>query len=284
MRKLNNLTREELVNLYKNKKKSFGDIAKLYNVSRTAVYKKLKKYGLKHRSKSEARLEAQKQGKLPQQFFDINDDFFSKWSPDMSYVLGLVITDGCISDTGQISLSMNDRDLLEKVRKVMGSEHKIEPSKHQKGLYYYHFSREKLVKDLEKLCVVPRKSLIVKFPEIPEAYLSDFIRGVFDGDGSVFFEKRSRLFPLRTNFVSGSKDFIDGLEKCLESLGMPARTIYKQRTKNAWSYKFVYCHRDSIKLFNILYKNSQNGLFLSRKYKRFLECFKTPSEGDVKNG
>jgi len=283
MKKLNELTRDKLIGLYINDKKSLEDIAILYKVSRVAIYKKLKKYGVEQRSKSEARIEAQKQGKLPQQFFDINENFFSTWSPQMAYVLGLIITDGCISRTGTVSLSMNDRELLEKVKKIMGSEHKIEASKHQKGLYYYHFSREKLVKDLEKLCVVPRKSLIVKFPEVPKAYLPDFIRGVFDGDGSVFFEKRSSFFPLRTNFVSGSKDFMEGLEKRLESIGMPARTIYRQKTKNAWSYKFVYSHRDSIKLFNILYKNAQNGLFLERKYKRFLEGSKGLS-GGVKNG
>jgi predicted DNA-binding protein YlxM (UPF0122 family) len=284
MKKLNDLTKDKLTSFYIDDKKSLEDVAALYKVSRVAVYKRLKKFGITQRSKSEARIEAQKQGKLPQQFFDINEDFFNNWSPEMAYVLGLVITDGCVSRAGDVSICIKDRELLEKVKKVMGSEHKITPSKHQEGLYYYHFSREKLVKDLEKLCVVPKKSLIVKFPEVPEAYLPDFIRGVFDGDGSVFFEKRSRICPLRTNFVSGSKDFIDGLEKCLESLGMPARTIYKQKTKNAWSYKFVYSHRDSIKLFNILYKNTQNGLFLDRKYKRFLEGFKAPLEGGAKNG
>lgn len=271
MIRLNDLTKEQLFNLYVNEKKSLGDIAKLYNVSRTAIYKKLKKYGLKQRSKSEARLEAQKQGKLPQQFFDINENFFSSWSPEMSYVLGLIITDGCISRAGTVSLCINDRELLEKVKKVMGSAHNITPSKYQKGLYYFHFAREKLAEDLHKFGIFPRKSLTVKFPDVPEDYLPDFIRGVFDGDGSVFFEKRSKPSPLRTNFVSGCKDFIDGLEKSLESLGMPARTIYRQKTKNAWSYKLVYCHRDSIKLLKILYKNTQNRLFLERKYKRFLE-------------
>lgn len=91
--RLNNLTKEHLFSLYVNEKKSLGDIAKLYGVSRTAIYKKLKKHGLKHRSKSEARLEAQKQGKLPQQFFDINENFFSSWSSEMAYVLGLIITE-----------------------------------------------------------------------------------------------------------------------------------------------------------------------------------------------
>ncbi len=279
MIKLNDLTKDKLTNLYIDGKKSLEDVARLYKVSRVAVYKKLKKFGITQRSKSEARIEVQKQGKLPQQFFDINENFFSSWSPEMAYVLGLIITDGCISKTSVISLSMNDKELLEKVKKVMGSAHNITPSKHQKGLYYYHFAREKLVKDLEKLCVVPRKSLIVKFPGVPEAYLPNFIRGVFDGDGSVFYDKRRPQFPLRSKFVSGSKDFIIGLQKSLELLGMPKRTIYAQRTKNGWSYMFIYDHRNSIKLFNILYKSAENGLFLDRKYKRFLEGLKAPLEG-----
>lgn len=142
MKRLYDLTKDKLFDLYEKEKRSLGDIARLYRVSRTAIYKKLKKYGIKQRSKSEARIEAQKQGKLPQQFFDINENFFSTWSPEMAYVLGLVITDGCISKTGVVSLSMNDKELLEKVKNVMGSDHNIMPSKHQKGLYYFHFTRE----------------------------------------------------------------------------------------------------------------------------------------------
>jgi predicted DNA-binding protein YlxM (UPF0122 family) len=290
MKKLDNLTKDKLINLYINDRKSLEDIAKIYDVSRVAVYKKFKKYGIQQRSKSEARLEAQKQGKLPQQFFDINENFFSSWSPEMGYVLGLIITDGCVSKTGTISLSMNDKELLEKVKKVLGSKHMIEPSKHQKGLYCFHFSRDKLVRDLEKHCVVPRKSLVVKFPEIPQAYLADFIRGVFDGDGSVFFDKRRPKSPLRANFVSGSKDFIEGLQISLEFLGMPKRTIYRQKTKNGWTYMFIYDHKDSTKLFSLLYKNAQNGLFLERKYNRFLEGLNKAQKGellwmeDLKNG
>lgn len=47
--------------------------------------------------------------------------------------------------------------------------------------------------------------------------------------------------------------------------------IYRQKTKNGWSYMFIYDHKNSVKLFNILYKNVQNRLYLDRKYKRFLE-------------
>ncbi|MBU0633806.1 MAG: hypothetical protein KKB82_03920 [Candidatus Omnitrophica bacterium] len=273
MKKLDSLTKDELISLYINDRKSLDDIAKIYDVSRAAVYKRPRKYNIKQRSKSEARIEAQKQGKLPQGFFDINENFFNSWSSEMAYVLGLIITDGCVSKAGVISLCINDKELLEKVKKTMNSEHQIKPSKHQKNLYYFHFARDRITKDLEKLGVVPRKSLTVKFPDIPQEYLSDFIRGVFDGDGSVFFDKRRPNFPLRSKFVSGSEDFIEGLHVSLKLLGMPERTVYKQKTKNGWNYMFIYDHKDSIKLFGILYKNIQNGLFLERKYKRFLEGF-----------
>ncbi len=166
MTKLANLTEERLIRLYIEEKKSLEDIAKLYDVSRVAIYKKLKKLCIKQRSKSQARLEAQKQGKVPQQYYQINEEFFSCWSAEMAYTLGLIITDGCISKTGTISLSMNDSEILEKVKRAMGSDHSIILSKHQKGLYYFHFARERLVKDLAKFGIGPKKSLNVKFPPI----------------------------------------------------------------------------------------------------------------------
>lgn len=273
MRKLGTLTKEKLIDLYVTNKRSLGDMAGLYGVSRTAIYKKLKEYGIRQRSKSEARLEAEKQGKITQQFFDINENFFDKWSPEMAYVFGLIITDGCMSKAGTVSLCINDRELLEKVKNVMGSEHKITPSNHQKGLYYYHFTREKITNDLLRLGVTPRKSLTVKFPNVPAPYLPDFIRGVFDGDGSVFFEKRITKFPLRAKFVSGSEAFITGLRESLEQLGLP-RAIYRQKTKNGYSYSIVFGHKDSIELAKILYKNAPNSLFLERKHSRFIEGMK----------
>lgn len=283
MQKLSRLTKEKLIFQYINEKMSLEDIGKIYGVSRVAIYKKIKKYGIGQRSKSEARIEAQKQGKLPQDFFDINENFFSTWSSEMAYVLGLLITDGCVSSSGTVSLCINDKDLLEKVKEAMGSTHKITVSKYQENLNCFRFAREKIIVDLKKLGVVPRKSLIVKFPMIPQDYLPDFIRGIFDGDGSVYFDNRSLKSPVRSKFVSGSADFMIDLEKNLELLGLPGRIIYKQKTKNGWSYSIVFGHGDSVKLFEILYKNSPKRLFLDRKYNHFLRGFEGCLEGG-KNG
>jgi hypothetical protein len=137
----------------------------------------------------------------------------------------------------------------------MGSEHPITPSKHQQGLFHLKFARVRLVNDLVKFGIGPRKSLIVKFPSIQEAYLADFIRGVFDGDGSVFFVKEASRYPVNTKFCSGSEDFIVELEINLQKLGLPKRTIYEQKTKNGIYYTIKYGHKDSQRLFSILYKN-----------------------------
>lgn len=279
MMKLESLTREILLDLYIKDKKSLQDIAELYSVSRVAVYKKLNKFGINQRSKSEARLEAQKQHKLPQEFFQINESFFDSWSAEMAYILGLLITDGCISKTGVVSLCINDLELLEKVKNVLGAEHNIMPSKHQPNLFHFAFARKHMVERLLVLGVTPQKSLTVKFPAVPDEYSSNFIRGVFDGDGSVFFDKRRKKSPLRAKFVSSSEHFIQGLSKALEILGMPSRNIYKQKTKNGWSFMFIYEHADSAILFRILYQNAPDKLFLERKYNKFLQGLREAKNG-----
>lgn len=274
MRKLQGLTEEKLVTLYIAEKKSLEEIGKLYGVSRVAIYNKIKKFGIKQRSKSQARLEAQKQGKLPQQYFSINEGFFNRWSADMAYILGLIITDGCVSRAGTVSLCMNEKELLEKVRQTMDSEHKITLSKHQKGLYNFKFSRKKMTEKLAAFGILPNKSMNVKCPDVPSEFLADFIRGVFDGDGSVFFDKRSKNCPLRSNFMSGSKDFIVKLEGKLQKIGLPKRTINEQKTKNGISYMFRYGHKDSLKLFNLMYKDVDKCIYLERKYTKFIEGIK----------
>ena len=57
----------------------------------------MKKYGLIRRTQSKARIEAIKKGKFERlEYHDINENFFSEWSPEMAWVLGLLFTDGNI--------------------------------------------------------------------------------------------------------------------------------------------------------------------------------------------
>ena len=259
--------------LYYEDSKSLAEIGRMFEISRVAIYKIAKGLGIKRRNKSEARILAQKAGKLPQAYKAINDRFFSAWNPQMAYVLGLIMTDGCLTKSRVVSLSLNDKELLEKVANAMSSEHTIAASRHQKGLYTYSFGRINIVQDLIGLGVSPRKSLNLKFPDVPKEYLRDFVRGVFDGDGSVFYVKLAKNSPLQCKFFSGSKTFIVGLKSALESLGMPKKRIIVEKRKNLFYY-LRYAHGDSLKLFNILYRGLKSDLYLKRKYDKFRAVIK----------
>lgn len=189
----------------------------------------------------------------------------------MAYVLGLMMTDGCISKTKngsyRISLCINDGDLLRNVVKTMGSDHTVTESKYQKGMNVFIFGREKIAQDLLRLGMKPRKSLDLEFPNIPKEYLRDFIRGVFDGDGCVYFLK-TKYPRLNTSFVSGSKAFIYGLEKALRALGMPAAKINTYHHKNTY-YTLRYAYKNSLKLFKIMYEEMKGDMFLLRKFNKF---------------
>lgn len=78
MGKLSDLSKKQLRDLYVNKKMSLNDIGRLYKVTRQAVYRRLKKYNIKQRTKSQARLEAQKQDKLPQKYFHKKESEYGK--------------------------------------------------------------------------------------------------------------------------------------------------------------------------------------------------------------
>jgi len=68
----NILPKEELVKLYKIQGQSLGDIAKSYRVSRVAIMKYCNILGIERRTKGEARILAQKRGKIDKQRYCAN--------------------------------------------------------------------------------------------------------------------------------------------------------------------------------------------------------------------
>src|SRR5688572_8437921 len=113
----------------------------------------------------------------------ISENFFEEWCPKMAYVLGLILADGAIEDTRKSSrtcyilISNNDISLLNQVRSVLNSKHKIyfrDPrivtfpggkSYLCKKSYVFKFGNKKIYQDLINLGITPRKSLRIKLPE-----------------------------------------------------------------------------------------------------------------------
>lgn len=270
---------EEIKRLYHDEKLSAIDIGDKYGISRKTVWQYMIRHGIETRDKTQARRLALKAGRISQLHYDIDENFFAIWTAQMAWVLGLMFTDGnmCAGPSGVLtaSLASIDLSLLEKVRSAMHSTHPIKKNHQSLGgsIYSFLFCRRKINEALVNFGVTPKKSLTIKFPYVPRPYLSHFIRGIFDGDGSVFFEARSRKSPLRVFFVSGSREFIEALEQNLnKNAGLSNQTIYSR--PQGTSFNFKYAHTDCISFFKYIYAGADESMRMESKYQKFIEGFR----------
>lgn len=189
----------------------------------------------------------------------LNEDFFCKWNSSMAYVLGFWFADGYMrkEKSYRIVFAGKDKDIFIKIREALCSNHPIRLS-HRDNCYFISFCSRKLYEGLTKLGGLRRKSKIITFPKVPKKFLPDFIRGYFDGDGSVFFVKYIRTKDkrltkeLRTNFTSGSRQFLNDLMKVLHNeIGLPLKVLGV--FNNGSSLKLGYGMKDSDTLLRYMY-------------------------------
>ena len=266
---------EEIKRLYWEDKLSLAEIGKRFCVDRAVIFGYMKRHNIQIRNKSQARKLAAGEGRLSMELFEVNDKFFSKWSAKMAWVLGFIFADGNIHPQAQgtycLSISSKDTSLLQNIKKAMNSTHPIKKVIHKEWFMYRLFiTRPQINRDLSRLGLTPRKSLTILFPKVPNSFLPHFIRGVFDGDGSVYLNPRSKRSPLLVSFVSGSKAFIIDLERNLHlNAGLSKRNIYERLQKNML-YHIRYSHQDSLKFFDYIYKDADESIRLERKYQKFI--------------
>lgn len=194
----------------------------------------------------------------------------------MAWVLGVIFTDGCIGlrmnrtkdptkSTPFLSIAQKEPEILIKILNHMNCNAKIFKRKNQQ-LYYFNIDCPKFYYHLQKYGLHPQKSLDINFPIMPQEYVHHFIRGCWDGDGSVYTQKdRDTLFA---SYVSGSLSFIDGLLNELEKAGLPKRKVHIKNGKSP-SYYFRFSGNQCIKLFHYLYDDVPPTQYLQRKYDKF---------------
>ena len=105
------------------------------------------------------------------------------------------------------------------------------------------------------------KTYTQKYPQIPNEYVYDFIRGVFDGDGCVYISNKSYNQYFSISFTSASEMFANGLVEELKRLGYSPRVVLDSRRKNDENktYYIKLNKQEEIKkfMFNI-YKNAKD--------------------------
>lgn len=189
---------DDIITEYVTNKKSIRNIALKYHHDDSVISRVLKENGVNIRSLSEAHS------------FEYDKTYFNQINAsDKAYWLGFIYADGFIStksnDKFCIKLNVKDIDVLNQLKEDLKSKHNIHIYQNKVG--YKHndgslceycelaIGSTDLVNQLKALGVNERKTKQCDFPSydiVPNQFIWDFIRGFFDGDGSVYITKNYR--------------------------------------------------------------------------------------------
>ena len=200
-----------------------------------------------------------------------------KWSPNFAYVVGLIATDGNLSIDGRhIEFTSKDNQLIRTFKKCLNLKVKIGTKSSglsNKRYPHIQFGDVVFYRWLLKIGLTPHKSKTISSLEIPNQYFFDFLRGCFDGDGTIFsyWDPRWRSsFMFYTAFSSGSLKFLQWLKnKITKNLDLKG---YIGTTGTQGNFILRYAKRETLVLFNKIFY-SKNIPFLRRKYKKALKIF-----------
>ncbi len=200
----------------------------------------------------------------------------------MSYVLGYIVADGCIaiskdrkSHPFTLNITSADLEHLYLLKETLESEHKIS-KKSQKvdtNGYQLQIRNHIITQDLINLGILPRKTHNLNPIKVPEKYFADFVRGFFDGDGSVYIYNVNKVPQIKAGFVSSSLSFITKFnEQLCENLSIPKKAIHqtsdKRMGKKMTQYSICFYVDDCKKLAEFMYGNDSI-LYLLRKRRIF---------------
>lgn len=182
-----------------------------------------------------------------------------------AYWLGYLYADGCVYKN-KLCLSSKDIGHLYKYQEDMNAKTKI-CTRFLKGHTYgiSYISCPILVHKLINLGCVPRKSLILQFPtdkQVPKYLLRHFVRGYFDGDGCVCYNKRQASISF-----CGTFGFLSKLSQYFVDIGMNERL---PKFNKGECYQLHHSAKsDILKFYETVYKDSV--VNLDRKNKIFID-------------
>lgn len=211
-----------------------------------------------------------------------NENFFETIdSEEKAYWLGFIYADGCIykgSDKKsyrlQINLKLDDIDMLRKFQNSIESSYKIqEKAIGNTFACLLKVNSTKMCEDLMDKGVFPRKSLKLKFPSneiVPKYLVRHFIRGYFDGDGSISKIKDKNHYKID---ICSNEEFLIELEKHLIEAGTSKFSYDRKKQTKAVSLKSA--RDNTIKIF-YEYAYADATMFLERKKKKFEDFMNVP--------
>ena len=177
----------------------------------------------------------------------------------------------------KFSISSKDIDILNKIKTVMNSESEIKSYKNygsfinSSDVSVFSISNQYLVKALRNLGFDSNKTTSCTFPNISEEFYLPFIRGYFDGDGSLTKYVANDGYERYSCSICGTESFLLFVKNYLEqkyNCKFNSKLIKRFDTENCCYALAMSGKKNSIHFLNLLYKDSN--ISLDRKYNKYL--------------
>ena len=162
-----------------------------------------------------------------------NSEFNEINTQEKAYVLGLWYADGFVTYNTEtssyfagIKLKIDNIDLLEKIKQFFP----FFVLQTTENVCVLRCNKREFCEDLIKNGVFPNKSGINKnklsFPLIKVSFYNHFIRGYFDGDGSIYFSKTNSINAKGMCFTGNNYKFLKKIQEILWYEGVPTKLNY----------------------------------------------------------
>lgn len=252
--------------------KSLRTISQELNINRKSLSKKFKEDGIIIRDPNKNSVsKAKRIHALNDSIFEIID------TEEKAYWLGFLYADGYININHGVELCLAECDYehLVKFQSFMECDNDITYRPDTKS-YRISIYSKKVAQDLINLGCFQAKSLILNFPtseQVPEELIHHFMRGYFDGDGSIATSAPNRGTRRQLRFsILGTNAFLDGYDKRI--LNVLKRTTPNKRGRDGETYHIQYSGNKQVGIiFDYLYNNST--IYLDRKYTKFIAVLGT---------
>lgn len=261
-----------IISLYQSGKDTY-QVAAQCSCSQTFVINTLKMFNIPRRTTQHYTRKY-----IPNEnFFDIID------TEEKAYVLGFLYADGNNYNNGThnyevaCTLQLNDKYILEKMRNLLSPNTPIKKVFDKSSCSYawrLKINSKKMTEQLTKLGCVPAKSLILEFPN----WLTDiklqqhFIRGYFDGDGSLYTNQPSKTGHIDWDWqITSTNKFCSIIKEIIESkLNIYFSTkLVNPKTNQITTTISVGGNLQVKKLLDWMYQEAT--IYLPRKYEKYLE-------------
>jgi hypothetical protein len=223
-------------------------------------------------------MENNKNGKYHYNYYSDFNYFENIDTPDKAYYLGFIAADGCVYKRKNnvnsqkwlsIKINQKDEELLIKFLAYLNSGNIIHRNSRKCKYYISVYSNmqivsDKLCNDLYKYNILPNKTYSYKPTYLPDNLIFHFIRGYFDGDGSISCSKKQYYKPSSYNITfTGNKDTMTYFKYLLSNYDIKG-VLHKDTRKGNTYDLHISNTKSKYKFINLIYEDCKD-LCLYRK-------------------